>query len=377
VSGLLLLLAGVTAGATVGWFAGRRRTHEDRLAQVVQLTIPDDVELPTDTAANVAMNVEGEVSFEPLAYVLVERAASKLEVPCLIAMREAQGGRATISTVSGHLDRRLVGTELPLDTDAGRAITDGLPVVTAPDATMLSIEARDRRRPITGGVAVPISQGHSVYGALIAVGAPPCGSEEAIAAMSDLARKYAPVLVPAHAAMVAMRRARTDELTGLPNRRHLSATMAGPPREKAAVIMLDIDHFKQVNDTLGHEAGDVALKHVARIIRDQVRWRDGDVAARIGGEEFAIWLPGASLEIAHEIAERMRAHVEATPFRYGGQEHRVTVSIGVTAYPQPIGAIENLLNVADTALYAAKRAGRNRVITGRSSMMAGPPPAAQ
>lgn len=368
---ILVFLAGVAVGAAASWVVWRR-WHPGRVTQALELTIPDDIELPTDTAAHIAMNVEGEVSFEPLAFVLVERCASKLEVPCLVAMREGQGARAVITTVSGHLDRRLVGSDLPLESDAGRAITDGVPVVTAADGTMLSVEARDRRRPITGGVAVPITQGSTVYGALVAVGSPLCRSDEAIEAMTDLARKYAPVLVPAHAAMVAMRRAQTDELTGLPNRRHLSAAMAGPAREKASLIMLDIDHFKQVNDTLGHEAGDMALKHVAKIIRDQVRWRDGDVAARIGGEEFAIWLPGASLEIAHEIAERMRVHVEASPFRYQGQAHRVTVSLGVTAYPFPTGAVENLMGVADAALYAAKRAGRNRVITGRSSMVAGP-----
>ncbi len=374
-SGVLLFLAGAAVGALVAWVVARR-TERPSWPPNPMLTIPDDVELPSDTATHVAMSVEGEVSFEPMAYVLVERCAARVEVPCLVAMREGQGMRAAITTVSGQLDRRLVGQDLPLDSDAGRTITDGVPVVTAPDANLLAIASGDRRRPITGGVSVPISQGSVIYGALVAIGEPPTGSHDAIAAMTELARKYAPVLVPAHAAMIAMRRAQTDELTGLPNRRHLSAAMAGPPREKAALIMLDIDHFKQVNDTLGHEAGDVALKHVSRIIRDQVRWRDGDVAARIGGEEFAVWLPGASLEIAMEIADRMRVEVANAPYRYGGQEHRLTISLGVSAFPFPIAAVENLLNTADTALYTAKRGGRNRAVPCRSSMVAGIPPAA-
>jgi diguanylate cyclase (GGDEF)-like protein len=375
-TGLFFFLAGVAVGALAAWFVGRPARRRASVAQAVALTIPDDVELPSDTAMHVAMGVEGEVSFEPTAYVLVERCAARVGVPCMVAMREGQGAHATITTVSGQLDRRLVTMDVPLDTDAGRAITDGVPVVTAPDEKMLAIASGDRRRPITGGVAVPITQGSVHYGALIAVGEPPAGTHDAIAAMTELARKYAPVLVPAHAAAVAMRRAQTDELTGLPNRRRLASSMAGPAREKAALIMLDIDHFKQVNDTHGHEAGDIALKHVAKIIRDQVRWRDGDVAARIGGEEFAVWLPGANLEIAMEIAERMRTEVGNTPFRIGGQEHRVTISLGVSAFPFPIAAVENLLGTADTALYTAKRGGRNRAVPCRSSMVTGVPPAA-
>jgi diguanylate cyclase (GGDEF)-like protein len=375
-TGVLLFVAGVAVGALGTWLVSRRFRPAPQWQAAAALTIPDDIQLPSDTAMHVAMSVEGEVSFEPLAYVLVERCAARVEVPCLVAMREGQGARAAITTVSGVLDRRLVGQDLPLESDAGRTITDGVPVVTRPDGKMLGIASGDRRRPVTGGVAVPISQGSVVYGALVALGDPPGGSHDAIAAMSELARKYAPVLVPAHAAMVAMRRAQTDELTGLPNRRQLSASMAGPARDKAALIMLDIDHFKQVNDTHGHEAGDVALKHVARIIRDQVRWRDGDVAARIGGEEFAVWLPGADMQIAYEIAERMRAQVESSPFPYAGQRHPLTISVGVSAYPFPTPAVENLLNVADTALYTAKRGGRNKVVQGRGSMAMGQPPAA-
>jgi len=314
---------------------------------------------------HIAAGREAETTFEPLAYVLVEKVAARLQMNCAIAMREVLGGKPLITTVSGGLDRRMRGIEIPLDSPAGHAFTDGIPVVAAADEKVVTLSTGDRRRGMDGGLAVPILQGSLVYGAVIAFGEPPTGTADAIEATTELIRKFGPVLVPAHAAMIAMRRAQTDELTGLPNRRAFSAAMAGNTRERAALIALDIDHFKQVNDTLGHEAGDEALKHVSRIIREQVRWRDGDVAARIGGEEFAVWLPGATLGIAMEIAERMRAQIEATPFRSPMGPQRITVSIGVTAFPDPIGALQNLMGAADAALYRAKRGGRNRVVAGR------------
>ena len=368
-SWVLIFLGGSAAGAAVSWLVLRRTMKRWSAPSTPFLDIPDDFELPSDTAMHIAAGLEAETAFEPLAYVLVEKVAARLQMNCAIAMREVLGGKAVIATVSGGLDRRMKGIEIPLDSLAGRAFTDALPVVAAPDEKVVTLSTGDRRRSLEGGLAVPIMQGSLVYGAVIGFGEPPTGTADAIAGATELVRKFGPVLVPAHAAMVAMRRAQTDELTGLPNRRAFTAAMAGNTRERAALIALDIDHFKAVNDTFGHEAGDEALKHVARIIREQVRWRDGDVAARIGGEEFAVWLPGASLGTAMEIAERTRVQIEASPFRYGQEQRRITVSLGVTAFPDPIGAIQNLMNVADAALYQAKRGGRNRVIAGRQLHM--------
>ncbi|MDO8666621.1 MAG: GGDEF domain-containing protein, partial [Gemmatimonadales bacterium] len=118
--------------------------------------------------------------------------------------------------------------------------------------------------------------------------------------------------------------------------------------------------FKQVNDTLGHPAGDAALRHIARLLREAVRGRD--IAARVGGEEFAVWLPGADLKLGREVAERLRRQVEAAPFRHQGYERPLTISCGVAAYPVPIGHPDNLMATADAALYRAKREGRNRVV---------------
>lgn len=159
---------------------------------------------------------------------------------------------------------------------------------------------------------------------------------------------------------MAERKAVTDELTGLPNRRALNAAVARIGSERAALVVLDVDHFKRINDTLGHPAGDAALQHVARLLREAVRGRD--VPARVGGEEFAVWLPSADLKLGREVAERLRQQVEASPFRHNGHQRVLTISCGVSAYPVPIGHPDNLMATADAALYRAKREGRNRVV---------------
>lgn len=155
-----------------------------------------------------------------------------------------------------------------------------------------------------------------------------------------------------------------DALTGLPNRvllrqelnRRLNSVERG---ESLAVFCLDLDYFKQVNDTYGHVAGDGALRHVADVLRRVVRVPD--LAARMGGEEFGLWLPEASLAAAREVAERVRASVEASPFHWEGQEIRLTCSVGVAAVPDTTSAVANLYPSADAALYRAKAGGRNRV----------------
>lgn len=157
----------------------------------------------------------------------------------------------------------------------------------------------------------------------------------------------------------------SDELTGLPNRRaffdELARVQAAMRRSElpAAIAVLDIDHFKQVNDTYGHAAGDVALQVLAEVLRTTLRGED--FLARIGGEEFALVLRGADLGVAERIAERMRERVAATPVDLPeGQTIRVTVSIGVAPFSANCRDLA-CLKAADKALYEAKNSGRNRV----------------
>lgn len=161
------------------------------------------------------------------------------------------------------------------------------------------------------------------------------------------------------------RLARTDALTGLPNRRALEeelsraaarALRGGSP---LSALVLDVDRFKQVNDRHGHAAGDAVLAAVAA--RAAGALRAGDVMARIGGEEFAVLLPGADLARAAEAAERIRAAIAAEPIAAGGLALDVTASIGCAALSPGEAEGSALLARADAKLYEAKSAGRNRV----------------
>jgi diguanylate cyclase (GGDEF)-like protein len=154
--------------------------------------------------------------------------------------------------------------------------------------------------------------------------------------------------------------ARTDFLTGLSNRRDLLAHAAEVEAGGGdyVVVLGDIDHFKKLNDEAGHNAGDAALRHVADCIRGAVRRTD--VAARWGGEEFLILMPGADEETAAGIAERLRETLESSPWTWEGGGRFTTMTLGVAANV-PGGAFDAVVRRADEALYGAKRSGRNRV----------------
>lgn len=159
----------------------------------------------------------------------------------------------------------------------------------------------------------------------------------------------------------------TDPLTGLHNRRYMTSQLqalvgrASHGGASVAVLVLDIDHFKAVNDGFGHDAGDEVLREFA--VRLATNVRAIDLPCRMGGEEFVVVMPGASLEDAHRVAERIRRDVASAPFRVmGGAEHlTVTISIGVAA--TTFGDTpDGLLKRADEGVYQAKAAGRNTVI---------------
>lgn len=156
---------------------------------------------------------------------------------------------------------------------------------------------------------------------------------------------------------------RIDPLTGLHNRHHMRLeapsllSLAIRQKTHTAILLIDIDHFKKLNDTYGHDAGDTALIHVARILKHAVR--PLDLTVRYGGEEFLVILPVAAAEQGMVVAERVRSRVEASPVVLQEKPVPVTVSIGV--YAGAIKDIDAAIPFADAALYQAKRDGRNRV----------------
>jgi diguanylate cyclase len=163
--------------------------------------------------------------------------------------------------------------------------------------------------------------------------------------------------------------AEKDYLTGLYNVRQFnlflaeSTEVAKQKEEKLSIILLDIDHFKSINDTYGHNSGDIVLRNIGRVI--QKSSRSFDIVSRNGGEEFSIILPDCSSKQALSIAERIRKSIEAEIFVLADKtELRVTVSIGIATYPERTDNTEGLLEEADVNLYRAKNLGRNRVSFG-------------
>ncbi len=161
------------------------------------------------------------------------------------------------------------------------------------------------------------------------------------------------------------RAAATDFLTGLPNRRAITGhaevafSLAKRNHTAFALALIDIDHFKAVNDRFGHEVGDQALKHIADTLARECR---GPLrVGRQGGEEFVVILEGASAEVARTVAERLRQSIEAMPFSAKGKAVTLTVSLGVSAMSAKDVSYEAMLNRADQALYTAKAGGRNQV----------------
>jgi diguanylate cyclase (GGDEF)-like protein len=172
---------------------------------------------------------------------------------------------------------------------------------------------------------------------------------------------------------VVQRQAVTDELTGLFNHRRFQEVIdqeVGRSRRfghDLGLIMLDIDHFKAVNDTYGHQQGDLVLREVARVLRESSR--EIDEPARYGGEELAVALPQTDLEGAYQFAERVRTALEALRIpRLDGAngDLRVTASFGAAAIPGAGEDTGSLIAAADAALYEAKRAGRNRTVRAES-----------
>lgn len=161
----------------------------------------------------------------------------------------------------------------------------------------------------------------------------------------------------------------TDALTGLHNRRYMESHLATLAEQAAtrgkplALMILDIDYFKSINDNYGHDAGDDVLREFAVRVRKSIRGID--LACRYGGEEFVIVMPETDLHVAGMVAERLRRSIAGEPFAVhkGTKRIEVTISIGLTTLEQKGEAVADVLKRADTALYRAKHDGRNRVVS--------------
>jgi diguanylate cyclase (GGDEF)-like protein len=358
--GTLIFRAG--GGAAVGMLLPQGRPAAaltdaerdlDRLLDAVRRR-PQIVALAQAQTQEASLESVGSVGLR-LAYQL-ERS---LDAEVVVAAAEERVVR--IVGVSGRADRRLLDSVLAPFSDLARVALGEL-AQTLTGGDPLGGAVSDRRQRQGASLLIPILVGsdpNPIGGVAIYL---PTAAEPAGPARAELVEALAnagPRLARALAGERASRQAKTDTLTGLANRRALDEAMHQLTVEEGALIYADLDRFKQLNDSLGHAAGDAALVHFARIIREQVR--AGDTAARIGGEEFAVWLPRASLALGMRIAERIRIKVSTTPWDWSSKRWPLSASFGVAACPETNTKIENLAGQADAALYVAKTNGRNRV----------------
>ena len=234
------------------------------------------------------------------------------------------------------------------------------------DAAVSLFEANDTGWRTGSLGIVPLIRGDVVIGAIVVTSPEPARiTQDEVHNLSLLGAMACASLEIAWEIDAVTKRASTDGLTGLVNRRafdeHLKRLLNETERfgQPLALLLADIDHFKKINDTWGHEAGDEVLRRVARKLTEGVR--TVDVCARYGGEEIAILLPQTALAGATDLADRLRHAVGATPVKFKGEEIAVTVSLGVASYPDSVRQRDGLFRAADRALYEAKRAGRNCV----------------
>jgi diguanylate cyclase (GGDEF)-like protein len=349
-------------------------THRDLQVTKWKLSLKEELEERITELAllfNVARSVNSTIELSELLSRITQLVPERLHIPDLsIMLVNADGVLEVKSTFPA--DPALEGMTFQLGEGACGRAAQLHRVVYVPDVTdPSSVFARRGLMPghDTGALlCIPMVHMDSVLGVLnfrrpeVASFTP-----EELELLTAVADQAATAVKNAMLHAEAVKLTMTDPLTGVPNRRHLfhrlelevaRAQRFGTP---VSILMVDIDHFKRLNDIAGHRAGDEALRQVCDVLRPRVR--KVDTLARYGGEEFMLVLSNVSKEDAFEVAEKLRRAVMeapelAVPTQPGGQ---ITVSIGVASLPLDAATQDNLVDCADAALYASKRGGRNRV----------------
>jgi diguanylate cyclase (GGDEF)-like protein len=343
-------LVDVVAGALRRFVAGMRLADE-------QSAIPR----ARVVAGRVSRLMAGALTLEGMARAAVQLGEQITHRGVALAVTGDE--HVHVIAVSSAADRRLAGVHLSANSPVARAVVSGIPVATRGTEDVFGPGVPERRRSERAGTAYPLLDGSIVVGAFVLLGPPLEPDAVILDELSPLLTDLGPRIAAARAVHDAERRAVVDPLTGLRNRREFERALSGA--SEGSLIYVDLDHFKNLNDTLGHPAGDAALKHVARLLEAAVR--DGDLVARIGGEEFAVWLPRTPLREGLEVAERIRRSIAERPLTWSGSPYPLTTSCGIASCPELVGDVLNLPAAADAALYRAKQEGRNRVEKAGSS----------
>ncbi len=329
-----------------------QRMGRDRSVQVLLERLASSVEL--DLVAREVLGALSEVCEAPIGLLYVFEGDRLL--------LRASRGQDSADELGGELDTSLGCVRMALERGGPHCIDperDGLDWVRASGPLGVL-------RP-RGLVLLPLRVNRHTVGLALLASARQGERPQAEMLLQALCDQAAPHLQNAALHRRIKQLAALDELTGLLNRRFglqrlreefSRAVRHGIP---TSVILFDVDHFKRVNDTHGHDAGDHVLRMIARTITEDLR--AGDVLCRYGGEEFLVLAPGTGLRDAVTLGERIRRQVEGLRISWKDQELRVTVSLGLAAWPL-VGAsqAEELVSMADRALYQAKAAGRNRLV---------------
>jgi diguanylate cyclase (GGDEF)-like protein len=294
---------------------------------------------------------------ESIALRLAINIERTLGVEAVVAIRRPTG--VEVAGVSQRSDRRLRGTLVEAGSPLAK-VAAGASEALAGVSDPFGGAVDDRRARWGSTFVAPIPWNGPRIGA-IAVWTPSGGEPkgEALARFRGALDAAGPRLAAAIERRTLQERAVRDPLTGILNRRGLDERLRSIALGPGALVYADLDHFKNLNDALGHPAGDQALVHFTRLMLSAVR--DVDLVARIGGEEFALWLPGASLERGRQVAERLRQGLAFSEWTWQGQRWRMTASFGVAACPETAPRVDLLPEQADRALYVAKGEGRDRV----------------
>lgn len=318
-------------------------------------------------ARQLALIAAGAQTLEGVAKAGAELAQQLAQRGTAVVIQDPNTQVVHVLAVSTATDRRLAGLSLSPEAPVIRAMQIGLPVMTQANEDIFGPGVPERRRQERAGSAYPLMDGHFAIGALVLLGPAILPESPLAEQVGQLVSELGPRLAAARAVHEAEQRAVLDPLTGLRNRREFERQIEAfkakqkdrTQVEPVTLVYADLDRFKALNDGLGHAAGDSALRHISTVLQKQIR--DRDLVARIGGEEFAVWLPGTPLPEGMEVAERIRRAVETEAWHWNGSRYPLTVSCGVAGYPESVGDVNNLRGTADAALYRAKQEGRNRV----------------
>jgi diguanylate cyclase (GGDEF)-like protein len=232
-------------------------------------------------------------------------------------------------------------------------------------ANQIALRLRDAYG-LRNTLAAPLEDGDSVVGAIIlSRRTQETWTESAVRLLNSAAGETSAALARVYSQQAAEEEARTDQLTRLPNRRHFDeyCTLLASRRrhsDRVSILAVDVDHFKRLNDTYGHQTGDQVLRAIGNAI--QLSVREDDLPARYGGEEFMVLLRNPAPGVALEIGERIRTTVRELDLIDFGITDRITVSVGVASGHATGEPISEIVERADRALYAAKRTGRDRVV---------------